>query len=157
MNLNEQITLESSAALFGIPVRFDPVLTQFAIDDTIETLAYNMFLETWINDTSYEKFFDACAPKESSCCISIHHVSLSQLLNEFEVSLLLLDSLYISKYLIHLISIGLTILVGKRLVSYEIRSLTTSVELCLTCEWVITSLDRFGGGEGRNVQLNDRL
>ncbi|CAF4641076.1 unnamed protein product [Rotaria sp. Silwood1] len=100
----------------------------------------------------------------------MHHISLFQLLNENEVSLLYLDSIYISIYLIHLISIDpiyvvsidpirfisidLMIVVGKRLVSYETRSLTTSVELCFTCESVLISLDvKKTGGEDRNIQL----
>ncbi|CAF3353073.1 unnamed protein product [Rotaria sp. Silwood2] len=67
MNLNAEITLKASAALFGICIRFDPALTRFAVDDTIEILAFNMFIETWINDTSYARYFDACAPKECTC------------------------------------------------------------------------------------------
>ncbi|CAF2817261.1 unnamed protein product [Rotaria sp. Silwood2] len=73
MNLYPDMTLEASAALFGIPIRFDPVLTRFAVDDTIEALVYNMFIETWINDTSYENYFDACAPKE--CTYTYHYRS----------------------------------------------------------------------------------
>ncbi|CAF3849178.1 unnamed protein product [Rotaria sp. Silwood1] len=76
MYLNAEITLEVSAALFGIPIRFDPALTRFAVDDTIETLAYNMFIETWINDTSYERYFDACVPKE---CIYAYHYQFDAL------------------------------------------------------------------------------
>ncbi|CAF5107344.1 unnamed protein product, partial [Rotaria sp. Silwood1] len=43
------------------------------------------------------------------------------------------------------LSIGRMIIEGKHLMSYEIRSLTTSVELCFICEWMGIS------GEGRNV------
>jgi hypothetical protein len=43
---------------------------RFSINDTIETLAYNMFIESWTNNVSYEMFFEACMPKE--CTYSYH-------------------------------------------------------------------------------------
>jgi hypothetical protein len=36
--------------------------TRFNINDTIETLAYEMFIESWTSNVSYERFFNSCAP-----------------------------------------------------------------------------------------------
>ncbi|CAF4968171.1 unnamed protein product [Rotaria sp. Silwood1] len=56
----------------------------------------------------YFQFLDSCdIDRSASFYISIHHVSLFELLNDNEVSLLRLDSFYTSIYLIHLISIDL--------------------------------------------------
>lgn len=44
-------------------VLFDSTTTRFQINDTIETIAYDMFIESWTNNVSYEKFFNACKPK----------------------------------------------------------------------------------------------
>jgi hypothetical protein len=36
--------------------------TRFAVNNTIETMAYSMFIESWTSNASYEMFFNACAP-----------------------------------------------------------------------------------------------
>lgn len=46
---NESVPLNSSA-------------TRFHINDTVEIMAYEMFIESWINNVSYERFFNSCAP-----------------------------------------------------------------------------------------------
>lgn len=46
---NESVPLNSSA-------------TRFRINDTVEIMAYELFIESWMNDVSYEKFFNSCAP-----------------------------------------------------------------------------------------------
>ncbi|CAF4150353.1 unnamed protein product, partial [Adineta steineri] len=35
---------------------------KFHMNDTIETMAYEMFIESWSTNTSYENFFNSCAP-----------------------------------------------------------------------------------------------
>ena len=32
------------------------------MNDTIETLVYRLFIDSWSNETSYERYYDACAP-----------------------------------------------------------------------------------------------
>lgn len=44
--------------------------TRFSVNDTIETLAYDMFIESWAENVSYEMFFEACTAKE--CTYSYH-------------------------------------------------------------------------------------
>ena len=40
---------------------FDSWITRFNINDTIETLASEMFIESWIYNVSYERYFNSCA------------------------------------------------------------------------------------------------
>jgi hypothetical protein len=40
--------------------------TRFRVNDTIETMAYQLFIESWTRNISYQNFFDACQP---SYCI----------------------------------------------------------------------------------------
>ena len=42
--------------------KFNSTLTRFNINDTIETLASEMFIESWSTNASYERFFNSCAP-----------------------------------------------------------------------------------------------
>ena len=51
-------------------VALNATRTRFSVNDTIETLAYNMFIESWANNVSYEMFFQACASTE--CTYSYH-------------------------------------------------------------------------------------
>ncbi|CAF1545437.1 unnamed protein product [Adineta steineri] len=37
-------------------------LTRFSVNDTIETMAYQMFIESWASNVSYEKFYNSCSP-----------------------------------------------------------------------------------------------
>ena len=40
----------------------NPNTTRFNINDTIETLANEMFIESWATNVFYERFFNSCAP-----------------------------------------------------------------------------------------------
>ncbi|CAF5101626.1 unnamed protein product [Rotaria sp. Silwood1] len=71
MGLDIFYTMEQWANENGQPTMFDAVSTRFSVNDTIETLAYNMFIETWISNVSYEMFFNACEPKE--CTYTYHY------------------------------------------------------------------------------------
>ncbi|CAF1424346.1 unnamed protein product [Adineta steineri] len=44
--------------------------TRFSMNDTIETIAYEMFIESWSNNTSYEGYFNSCSP---SYCIHSYY------------------------------------------------------------------------------------
>jgi hypothetical protein len=44
------------------PVQLHANLTRFNVNDSIETLASKMFIESWTSNVSYEKFFNSCAP-----------------------------------------------------------------------------------------------
>ena len=46
----------------GISVKLNASATRFSINDTIETMAYEMFIESWTSNVSYERFFNSCAP-----------------------------------------------------------------------------------------------
>ena len=46
----------------GLPIQLNSSATRFAIDDTIETMAYQLFIESWTSNVSYQKFFNACRP-----------------------------------------------------------------------------------------------
>ena len=41
----------------SVNVKFDSEITRFNINDTIETLAAEIFIESWVSDVSYEKYF----------------------------------------------------------------------------------------------------
>ena len=45
----------------GLPIRLDPAKTRFQVNDTIETMAYSMFIESWTSNVSYERYFASCA------------------------------------------------------------------------------------------------
>ncbi|CAF1304496.1 unnamed protein product [Adineta steineri] len=44
--------------------------TRFSVDYTIEKIAYEMFIESWSSNTSYEKYFSSCSP---SYCIYTYY------------------------------------------------------------------------------------
>ncbi|CAF3968589.1 unnamed protein product [Rotaria sp. Silwood1] len=44
------------------PLQFSSSVSNFAINDTIETIANRVFIDFWSNDTSYEQYYTACAP-----------------------------------------------------------------------------------------------
>ncbi|CAF4604494.1 unnamed protein product [Rotaria sp. Silwood2] len=44
------------------PLQFSSSVSNFAINDTIETMANRVFIDFWSNETSYEKYYTACAP-----------------------------------------------------------------------------------------------
>lgn len=43
-------------------MKLDASSTRFNMNDTIETFSYEMFIESWNSDVSYETFFNSCAP-----------------------------------------------------------------------------------------------
>ena len=55
----------------SFPSPLNSTLTRFNINDTIETLAYDMFIESWITNVSYERFFNSCAP--SYCTYKVYY------------------------------------------------------------------------------------
>ena len=54
----------------GITMTLNASATHFSVNDTIETLAYAVFIESWTSEASYERFFNACAP---SHCTGTYH------------------------------------------------------------------------------------
>ncbi len=52
-------------------IPFNASLTRFNLNDTIEKLANEMFIESWINNKSYERFFNSCSP--SSCTYKYYY------------------------------------------------------------------------------------
>ena len=46
----------------GYTMQLNSSSTHFSVNDTVETLAYALFIESWISEASYERFFNACAP-----------------------------------------------------------------------------------------------
>lgn len=58
----DYIDIEEYHNTTGQPVQLDDSLTRFNINDTIETMVYDMFIESWINNISYERFFNSCNP-----------------------------------------------------------------------------------------------
>ena len=52
-------------------VQLNSSLTRFQINDTVETMAYDMFIESWISNVSFERFFNSCAP--SFCTYKYHY------------------------------------------------------------------------------------
>jgi hypothetical protein len=46
----------------NISLKLDASITRFSINDTIETMAYEMFIESRTTNASYESFFNSCAP-----------------------------------------------------------------------------------------------
>ncbi|CAF1394777.1 unnamed protein product [Adineta steineri] len=49
-------------ALPPTPQQLNNSLTRFSVNDTIETMAYQMFIESWTSNVSYEKFYESCSP-----------------------------------------------------------------------------------------------
>ncbi|CAF0819691.1 unnamed protein product [Adineta steineri] len=43
-------------------IKLDVHRTRFSVNDTIEKIAYEMFIESWSNHTSYERYFNSCSP-----------------------------------------------------------------------------------------------
>ena len=43
-------------------IQFNSTNTRFNINDTIETLTSELFIESWTTNVSYERFFNSCAP-----------------------------------------------------------------------------------------------
>ena len=45
-----------------VPLKFSSLTNRFNANDTIESIAYQMFIDSWSNETSYERYYNACAP-----------------------------------------------------------------------------------------------
>ena len=56
------IDIETYHNQTGQPIQLNDSLTRFNINDTIETMVYDMFIESWIYNVSYERFFNSCNP-----------------------------------------------------------------------------------------------
>ena len=46
----------------GYTIVLNASLTHFALNASLETLAHELFIESWTSEASYERFFNACAP-----------------------------------------------------------------------------------------------
>ncbi|CAF4424734.1 unnamed protein product, partial [Rotaria sp. Silwood2] len=44
------------------PLQFSSSVSNFAINDKIETIVNRAFIDFWSNETSYEQYYTACAP-----------------------------------------------------------------------------------------------
>ncbi|CAF3472806.1 unnamed protein product [Rotaria sp. Silwood1] len=64
MNFHYPADLEQWSNETGNPIMLDAAATRFSVTDTIEMMAYNMFIESWTTNVSYENLFYACAPKQ---------------------------------------------------------------------------------------------
>ena len=55
----------------GNAIELNASLSRFHMHDKIETIAHEMFIESWISNVSYERFFNSCAPRY--CIYSYHY------------------------------------------------------------------------------------
>ena len=55
----------------GLQMQLDSSATRFAMNDTMETMAYQLFIESWASNVSYPKFFNACNP--NACIYSYRY------------------------------------------------------------------------------------
>ncbi|CAF2848970.1 unnamed protein product [Rotaria sp. Silwood2] len=46
------------------PLEFPSSISNFNINDTIETMVYQLFIDSWSNETLYERYYNVCAPKK---------------------------------------------------------------------------------------------
>jgi hypothetical protein len=44
-----------------LPIMLCSAHSRFQVDDTIETIVNGMFIDSWLNETSYERYYNACA------------------------------------------------------------------------------------------------
>ena len=65
-------------------IESDSDLTRFGINGTIERLASEMFIESWLTSIVYERFFNSCAPIYCSYKI-YYHFDVMELLTTFLV------------------------------------------------------------------------
>ena len=59
---NVRLMVGGDYVLPEFSVRLNAPSTRFSINDTIETMAREMFIESWMHEVSYERFFNSCAP-----------------------------------------------------------------------------------------------
>ncbi|UJR06769.1 hypothetical protein I4U23_011056 [Adineta vaga] len=57
-------------------VKLNDSSVRFSINDTIETMAYELFIEAWTRNVSYERFFNSCSP---NYCIYTYHYQFDAL------------------------------------------------------------------------------
>ncbi|CAF2677796.1 unnamed protein product [Rotaria sp. Silwood2] len=76
----------NSCSIDILPLQFSSSVSNFAINDQIETIVNRAFIDFWSNDTSYEQYYTACAPISCSY-VKQQHVNLvyalTMLLNVF--------------------------------------------------------------------------
>lgn len=65
------LDLANTISELGESIAFNSTLTRFNSSDIIETLVYEMFIESWISNVSYERFFNSCAP--SYCTYTVYY------------------------------------------------------------------------------------
>lgn len=46
------------------PLEFSSLNTHFKVNDTIETIVHRLFIDSWSNETSYQRYYYACAPTQ---------------------------------------------------------------------------------------------
>ena len=46
------------------PLQFSSSNAHFKVNDTIETIVHRLFIDSWSNETSYQRYYDACAPTQ---------------------------------------------------------------------------------------------
>ena len=61
-NLKYMVGTVEELMAMGLSIQLNSSSTRFAVDDTIEKMAYQLFIESWTRSISYQKFFDACQP-----------------------------------------------------------------------------------------------
>jgi hypothetical protein len=64
-------SLEEYHERTGEPIQLDATATRFNVNDTIETLANAMFIESWTSNVSYGRYFSSCAA--DSCTYTYHY------------------------------------------------------------------------------------
>lgn len=64
--VSDDPTIVSLSDFFNISdtilLEFSSSSAHFTIDDTIETMVNQLFIDSWSNETSYDRYFDTCAP-----------------------------------------------------------------------------------------------
>ena len=63
------ICINNFRSIFSAPpfdsidgIQLNEILTRFNINDTFERIAYEMFIESWKSNVSYEDYFNSCSP-----------------------------------------------------------------------------------------------
>ncbi|CAF4155369.1 unnamed protein product [Adineta steineri] len=64
-------SFHTSSSPFNQFIELNAQRTRFSADYTVEKIAYEMFIESWSSNTSYERYFDSCSP---SYCIYTYYL-----------------------------------------------------------------------------------
>ena len=65
MNLGNPLPVGSTPKInssIAAPLQFALPNSRFKANDTVETIFNQLFIDSWFNETSYERYFNACAP-----------------------------------------------------------------------------------------------